>query len=320
MFSWRNWLKRPQRKRPARRRLQLEALESRIMPSTFYVAMTGQDSAPNDGSQAHPWATIQHAADAVHPGDTVIVQAGTYAGFDVNQGGTASQRITFMAAAGAQVLITTPETNRGDDGINIEDFNNGTSVSYVTIQGFTIDNSVNGSITQAGIRAVSNGVVNSTGIILNGNICNDCGIWGIFTSHSDNLLIENNTCSNSQQQHGIYVSNACFNPHVIGNTLFGNASCGLHMNGDASQGPAQEPDGTSDGNNGNIIGALVEDNIIYNNGSLGGSGINGDGVQNSIIRNNLLYNNHSSGISLYQIDAAAPATNNVIVNNTIVEA
>ena len=77
------------------------------------------------------------------------------------------------------------------------------------------------------------------------------------------------------------MGNSCFYPVIKGNILFGNAGCGLHMNGDASQSPAI-PDGTSDGNNGNIVGALVEDNIIYNNGAVsGGSAINGDGLQNS---------------------------------------
>ena len=50
--------------------------------------------------------------------------------------------------------------------------------------------------------------------------------------------------------------------------------------------------------------ALVERNIIYENGVGGGSGINCDGVSDSIFRNNLLYNNHASGISLYGIDGA----------------
>jgi hypothetical protein len=79
------------------------------------------------------------------------------------------------------------------------------------------------------------------------------------------------------------------------------------MNGDLSQG------GT-----GLITGALVEDNIIHDNGVGGASGINCDGVQSSIIRDNLLYNNHDSGISLYDIDGAAGSINNVVVNNTIV--
>ena len=41
------------------------------------------------------------------------------------------------------------------------------------------------------------------------------------------------------------------------------------------------------GADGIISGALVENNVIYNNGLGGGSGINCDGVQNSVIRNNL---------------------------------
>ena len=46
-----------------------------------------------------------------------------------------------------------------------------------------------------------------------------------------------------------------------------------------------------------VLNALVEDNIIYNNGTGGGSGINCDGVDDSIFRNNLLYANVASGIS-----------------------
>ena len=41
--------------------------------------------------------------------------------------------------------------------------------------------------------------------------------------------------------------------------------------------------------------------------------------ESSIIRNNLLYDNHASGISLYQIDSAAGATNNVVVGNTVLQ-
>ena len=56
------------------------------------------------------------------------------------------------------------------------------------------------------------------------------------------------------------------------------------------------------GGDGIISGALVEGNIIYDNGVGGGSGINADGVQNSRFQNNLIYSNHASGISLYRID------------------
>jgi Protein of unknown function (DUF1565). len=123
------------------------------------------------------------------------------------------------------------------------------------------------------------------------------------------VTIENNVCTRSAQQHGIYVSNSGDNPVVRGNVCWGNFSCGIHMNGDASQ-----------GGDGIISGALVENNVLYNNGAGGGSGINCDGVQNSTIRNNLIYNTHASGISLYRIDGGGPSSGNLVVNNTVLVA
>lgn len=63
-------------------------------------------------------------------------------------------------------------------------------------------------------------------------------------------------------------------------------------------------------------GARIEDNVIYDNGTGGGSGINMDGVQDSTIQNNLIYNEHGTGIALFQIDAAGPSMNNTVANNT----
>ena len=42
----------------------------------LYVSATGNDT--NDGSQAHPFATLQQAASVVTPGTTVHVLPGTY--------------------------------------------------------------------------------------------------------------------------------------------------------------------------------------------------------------------------------------------------
>jgi hypothetical protein len=81
------------------------------------------------------------------------------------------------------------------------------------------------------------------------------------------------------------------------------------MNGDASM-----------GGDGIISNALVEGNVIYENGLGGGSGINMDGVTGSVVRNNLLYDNHASGISLYQIDGGSGSSNNRVLNNTILMA
>jgi hypothetical protein len=63
--------------------------------------------------------------------------------------------------------------------------------------------------------------------------------------------------------------------------------------------------------------ALVEKNVVYENGAGGGSGINCDGVNDSLIRNNLLYNNRASGVSLYAVDGAQGSSRNKVYNNTI---
>src|SRR5207249_9293754 len=62
----------------------------------YYVSTTGSDS--NDGSAAHPWATIAHAASVVGPGSTVHVAPGTYRGqFNTSASGTAAAEITYVS-------------------------------------------------------------------------------------------------------------------------------------------------------------------------------------------------------------------------------
>src|SRR5262249_39914068 len=135
------------------------------------------------------------------------------------------------------------------------------------------------------------------------------GTWGIFTGFSADLLVENNVTSRSASQHGIYVSNSADNPIVRGNISWGNAASGIQLNADLSQ-----------GGDGIITNALIENNVIYDNVRPGGAAINLDGVQNSRIQNTLLYNNHATGIALFQQNGAQGSKNNVVVNNTILVA
>jgi hypothetical protein len=264
---------------------------------TYYVAPGGDDTGP--GSNADPFRTIQKAAALVGPGDTVVVRAGEYAGFqigwDFSQDGTASAPITFTGEPGATITSRNPKTT---DGINLE------GSDHVVVEGFTVNNA-SGNITRNCIRAV-----NGDHVVVRNNDVSNCNNVGIATGHSDYIRIEDNTTrfnnSGSGDHHGIYVANATVDPVIVGNVIEGNRGNGLHMNGDLSL-----------GGNGLITGARVEHNVIFDNGQNGGSGINCDGVQRSLIRNNLLYDNHSSGISLYKIDAAEGARDNRVINNTI---
>jgi len=209
---------------------------------TFYVDPTGNDSAA--GSATQPWRTLQKAANTVRAGDLVIVRAGHYAGLYLTTSGTATDPITFHGEPGAIVDTQNPTTQ---DGINLE------GASYVVIEGFTVT-----GVPRAGIRSVVNHHV-----IIRGNTGDLNGRWGILTGFSDDILIENNVMSRSQAEHGIYVSNSGDRPVIRRNVVWGNRANGIHMNGDVSQ-----------GGDGIISGALVEDNTIYDNGLGGGSGIN----------------------------------------------
>jgi hypothetical protein len=73
------------------------------------------------------------------------------------------------------------------------------------------------------------------------------------------------------------------------------------------------------GGDGIISDAIVEGNILHDNGYGGGSAINMDGVQDSEIFNNLIYNNHATGIAMYQIDGGDGSKNNKVYNNTIIQ-
>ncbi|MGH8047918.1 MAG: choice-of-anchor Q domain-containing protein, partial [Chthoniobacterales bacterium] len=94
---------------------------------------------------------------------------------------------------------------------------------------------------------------------------------------------------------------------------FGNHGSGIQLNGDYAF-----------GGGGTITNALVERNVIFNNGSGGGGALNNEGVQDSVFRNNVLYDNHASGIVFWIGGNDAPATSssnrNVAVNNTVIQA
>jgi hypothetical protein len=268
----------------------LALVASTAQAANYYVATNGSDG--NPGTLSRPWKTLQHAADRVAAGDTVRVRAGNYAGASFETSGTASRPIVLQAYSGETPVITAdnPDT---PDGINLE------GASYMTVKGFT----VNGR-TRAGIRAVT-----CNHVTIRDNRVDRNGSWGIFTGFCDDLLIEHNVATNSVRQHGIYVSNSGDRPVIRRNFVWGNSAAGIHMNGDASE-----------GGDGIISDALVEDNIIHANGATGGSAINMDGVQDSIVRNNLLYDNHASGISLFQEDGGGPSSGNSLLNNTVIVA
>lgn len=273
---------------------------------TYYVATNGNNG--NSGSAANPWLTLQYAVDTVTPGDTILVQSGTYAGMRIGQSGTANSWMKVAAAPGANVLINTPgPDNAHDSNIELENWDGDGTVSYWIIEGLEVANAPNWGIDMRG-----NEDNHSHHFIIRGNNVHHNGLnsssTGIFTGHVDDIVVEDND-SHHNGEHGIYLSNSGDRFTVRRNLLHHNANCGLHMNGDLSQ-----------GGDGTISDGLVERNTIYENGLGGCAGINMDGVTNTIIRNNLLYQNHATGIAIFQQDGAVCSHDNRVLNNTLVMA
>ena len=309
----------PSRRRAqAARRPELELLEQRLALSTYYVATTGSDKSA--GTLASPFATMQHAMMSLKPGDTLDVEPGTYAGFIVGWDstpassgdpygyvdGTASAPITIQAAPGSAAgsVVINSADNKTQAGIDLEPGDN-----YITISGFAINGST-GGIAASPNKGEGIKIAGSTNVTVKNTTVTGIGYgFGIIADNANNVVLEDNTITgtgdggNSDYGHGIYISGSTNDAVVVGNTIANNAYIGIHINGDASEGGI-----------GLVTNALVENNVIYNNGQ---NGINADGLQSSVIENNLIYNYQNYGICLYQSDAAAGSKNNVIVDNTI---
>jgi hypothetical protein len=105
--------------------------------TTYYVSTLGRDS--NPGTFSKPWKTIQHAADSVHPGDTVYVRGGVYNKLvNMKLSGSASAGfITFSSYPGELATVDgTGLTIPGEQWglFTIQD------QSYIVINGFEVRN------------------------------------------------------------------------------------------------------------------------------------------------------------------------------------
>jgi parallel beta-helix repeat protein len=271
-------------------------LSTDAVADTFHVATTGNNS--NPGTAAQPWRTLQHAVDTINPGDTILVNSGTYVGCRIESSGLPNAPSTLKAAPGAQVLINAASPqNRHESNIEIENFDE--TIKYWVIDGFEVANAIRYGID----------LRDTDFITIQNCFVHHSAVTGIFLAFGYHPLIQNNESANNGE-HGIYQSNSGDFPTIRGNKLHHNVGAGVHMNGDRNFTPGD----------GVISFALVEKNVVYENGTGGGSGINCDGVNDSRISNNLLYSNHASGISLYATDGSEGSSRNKVYNNTILMA
>jgi len=156
-----------------------------------YVAVNGNDG--NAGTKTAPWRTIQHAADVMNPGDTVIVNDGVYTGganvVTIARSGTAAAWMVFRAANRWGAIID-GQNNSSTTGFEI----NG---NYIRVEGFEVRNTSRYAIeTFGGSEDVAGN--HDVSLVQNhlhdvGHICTGStgGIVGV-SAYSDNLLIDRN--------------------------------------------------------------------------------------------------------------------------------
>lgn len=184
----------------------LTAIASEAQQVNYFVSSSGSDG--NSGlSSSTPFATIQHAANLVMPGDTVFVMNGTYSNaqpdgnvLTIGRSGAKDSVIVFINFPGHHPLLRF----NGWHGILVE------GASYIHIEGFHIQGN-NDSITfiyaqdeswntenpltsghGIGITYNATDSVYSENISIHQNIIWDCGGYGIYNLHGDWIWITEN--------------------------------------------------------------------------------------------------------------------------------
>ena len=277
--------------------LGLPARPAVAAAAVYYVAPGGDDS--QSGTIDAPWGTLQKAADSMVAGDTALIADGEYDGGIVQEHpGTADAPITFRAMNPGKAIVRGDRTQNRDAFFISE-------ADYVVLEGLTVQQA-----TRAGIRvSLSNHVTIRGCQVLNNTR------WGIFTDYSDDLLLEGNECAFTVQNYGIYLSNSGDRPILRLNSVHDNRSSGIEINPDPE---SLNPDLGTRGD-GITTGAVVDRNIIYNNGAAGAAGINLSSVRASRFTNNLIFNNLAGGIAGFDNGDGLEwgCKDNLILNNTI---
>jgi len=309
--------------------------------TVYYVAKTGSDS--NAGTSTAPWLTIGHAASVATAGSTVNVGAGTYnESVTLAHSGTSAAPIVFNGQGVAIIdgstgvtCCTTPAfaASNGFVGGTTEGLVNigaAAGVSYLTVEGFTIQNFKTSSASKvpAGVLIVGSG----TGIqLLNNTIQNiqttagkngnayGIAVFGISATPLS-VTVSGNTvtgCLTGESETTTYNGNVQ-NFVVSNNVIYGNDNIGMDAIGFEGVGPS----GYDQAKNGDVFGNLIYNNSALKNPGEGSQydedGLYCDGCSAVTFERNIVYGN-DLGIEIAS-ETAGEVSSNVVVRNNLVYA
>ena len=255
--------------RSAPSRAFIETLESKqLLSATYYVSTAGSDA--NAGSASRPFASIRQAAIVAKPGDTVLVRGGVYHPTQqiwIGSNGTKKNPIVYKPFKNEKVTLDGSWMPASTDLLSI-------GGDYVTIQGFTIQNS-----RQIGVVVLEANGVRITGNHITGSSWQGIAGWGSHANAYTDLVIENNTINDNTRgffneaagnfAQGIAVQK-CAKVTVRGNTVYNNWGEGILLSQDGA-GSTVEKNTAHDNFGINIYlmdqnGAIVQDNYCYSTG------------------------------------------------------
>jgi hypothetical protein len=256
-----------------------------------YVSPRGSDASP--GTRRRPWRTLQKGLDAIKPGQTLLLRAGTYREWaTVRRSGEAGRPIVIRGHPGERAVIT---GRLKIDGSHV-------CVTRLVFHGRTTANS----------RSVLIYVSGGDWVHIRGNEIRSAAISGIFVGDEDdgaddavivgNYVHDNGT--NEHLDHGIYfghgrrglIANNLVErnfaggvklaPEALGvvsvqNTVVSNGEYGILVGGDTNW--------TSKGN-------IVANNIVAGNGTWGIRSYwdSEVGTENIALRNLVWQNDHGA--------------------------
>ncbi|PYU39536.1 MAG: hypothetical protein DMG54_26565 [Acidobacteria bacterium] len=268
----------------------------------FYVSTTGNDA--NSGSSGSPWRTIQQAANAAQPGDTIYVYGGTYnEAVTINVSGNSSAGyITFRSYPGQTAIVDgTGVPVNGQTGlINIQNQN------YLVVSGFEIRNYSTSSTANVPIGIYVTGA-DSYIQILNNHIhniktsaagCNANALGIAVYGTNGSSSINNLTISGNELDH---MTTGCSETMsldgnvqywtVSSNLIHDNNNIGIDAIGFEGVSPNSSTDQARDGS---IVGNTVYNITSYGNPAYGNQyaadGIYVDGGTRITIERNVVHN------------------------------
>jgi Bacterial Ig domain/Chitobiase/beta-hexosaminidase C-terminal domain/Protein of unknown function (DUF1565) len=304
---------------------------------TWFVATTGDDSAA--GTVLQPLRTIQRAADLVNPGDTVIVEDGTYTGTGVGtacgsntrpvvcltRGGNSTAWVTFRARNFGAAKID-GQSNTSTDGFRFL-----ANANYIQVFGFEVFGVGNAAGSSSGFEMYNGGhdvVIAENDVHDVGRLCTDTsnGEVGVFVEQPRVTITRNtihdigrfingeNGCSTSyaaSRDHGVYVNGQATNSAIPG-AADASITDNVFYRNQRGWSVQIYP---------GIVASLsiLNNTFAFPNPYQDGHIILGASTSNSRIENNIFYKPKTAAISFYTgTQTNLQITNNIVYGGSVI--